>query len=871
MKRRSLSRFSLAVVALGMLWWIAQPGRPATGADAPSGDSCKFPLPNPSGMSVTRYRTLLYDFLAKRCYENWTADRDIRNTGPIIWDAQANQINSYGTHLAVKVYYSPEVWVWLKDKNRQGVIPDGAMIVKEMFEPPATPGAKLSSWTVMIRDKGGSWDGWFWDGFGVDTPPDPGRPVPMIESGFGVYCIRCHASAADGSFTFSSVKNVEGDAVIYRVTVPSMMPEEHPTRNLDIHQEVRALVAAKQAATSLKRAIPPEFYFPDEDYYDKVVAGANGPEQFLTSSQCFACHSASPTDMAYFFRDPKKTPVNLSPYTEWHGSMMAMSGRDPVFHAQVESERIQFPDKRDFLDDKCFSCHGIMGQRQLQNDRKQGFKHEMVYALPSQPFGKYGALARDGVSCAACHHIGKEGLGTPATFTGQFKVDPADTINGPFDDVVALPMKNALGITPRFADQIKSSALCGSCHTVITPTFDKSGKQIGEFYEQTTYLEWLNSDFQNEPGLAQRPVVAAAARSCQDCHMPKKYNDRQLTYRIANAQDLTYPFSENLAPYKDITVKVRDTYSRHTLVGLNIFVNQMFQQFFDVLGIQKQDYMYSAGVPGLETAQNSMVELAEKETADLQILSAKQAGDALEIQVKVTNRAGHNFPSGVAFRRAFLELVVLDGTGNPLWASGRTSAKGEILDGLTSRVLPTEYFWDAATKKQVYQPHFSQKYPITRQDQAQIYEELVEDTDGKFTTSFVRLHKHVKENRLLPKGWKPDGPFAEHTRPVGGAQEDPGYINRNGDGGSEGSNTVLYRVPLTALAGQAASVRTALYYQTLPPYYLKDRAAVIGQGLPDEQTRDARRLKFFVDNMAVPAPIENWKLKIAGKETAIVR
>jgi hypothetical protein len=42
----------------------------------------------------------------------------------------------------------------------------------------------------------------------------------------------------------------------------------------------------------------------------------------------------------------------------------------------------------------------------------------------------------------------------------------------------------------------------------------------------------------------------------------------------------------------------------------------------------------------------------------------------------VTNRAGHKLPSGVGFRRAFLEFAVLDAGGQVLWASGRTDGAG---------------------------------------------------------------------------------------------------------------------------------------------------------------------------------------------------
>ena len=168
---------------------------------------------------------------------------------------------------------------------------------------------------------------------------------------------------------------------------------------------------------------------------------------------------------------------------------------------------------------------------------------------------------------------------------------------------------------------------------------------------------------------------------------------------------------------------------------------------------------------------------------------------------------------------------------------------------------------------QLIQPHFfGTQYPITRQDQVQIYEELVKDNDGLITNSFVRLFEHVKDNRLLPKGWMPDGPYAEFSEPFDRARQDPGYIdpdfakNRRG---SEGSNTVVYRVPLRDLKGIPASAQATLYYQTIPPYYLKDRFSLLKKGLPDKQTQETKRLKYLADYLNVEGtPIDNWKLAV---------
>ena len=931
----------LAFLSFGLLCTLATPGGASgarTAAASQDAGACAA-LPLPSAVGVVEYERRLIPFLKGRCYQSWVADREVRDTGPFVGGIY------YGTHPAVKVFYSPEMWDWVKKRNRRGDAPDGAFIVKEQFTPPASEDSPLTGWSIMVRDAKGSWDGWYWSGHSVDPKYDPQMAsfdplkIDYKGQGFGTYCLRCHASAVEKSSTFSTARNVEDDPISYVVQVPTF---NLPPPNTQLTQPLSAATARPAHDTGAQTARSPHddahptlatpdavqpaaekpAAFPSENF-DHVYAEQKGPPQFVTSDQCIGCHTASDVNMSALFMSP---PVNLSPYTEWRSSMMGLAGRDPVFHAQVEAERAQFADsplgnKDDFLDTKCFHCHGAMGQRQLVIDNLRPgqpvppgggvsppFRHDYVYAMPGEPQSRYGALARDGVSCAVCHQMADQNpkLGTAPSFTGNFSLDKPGTVNGPYKDVQTAPMKQALGITPEHAPQIGSSALCGSCHTVVVPVFDRDGRQLKdragkplEFHEQTTYLEWLNSDYQNEPELSKRPVRIADVQSCQDCHMPKTYAGQRVTTRVANIEDNTYPFVDFRLPDKDLRLKVRDDYARHTLVALNVFVNQMFQQFSGTLGIATGDYMYpsAAGgvtpVAGLVTTENSMLEMA-RQTVALDVVSVGRRGDALEVAVRVRNLAGHSFPSGVEFRRGFLEFVVLDAAGRPLWASGRTNARGEIVEGLTDRVLPTEFFdfackdprlapaqcrescekrFDPARCTQLVQPHFfGERYPVTRQDEVQIYEELVKDSDGLLTNSFVRLYEHVKDNRLLPKGWRPDVPAAEFTEPFGRAREDPGYVPsepaRAGRAageraGSEGSNTVVYRVPLAALGGTPASVQATLHYQTIPPYYLRDRFSLLGRGLPPDRTRETRRLKYFTDYLNVAGtPVRDWKLPV---------
>jgi hypothetical protein len=63
-------------------------------------------------------------------------------------------------------------------------------------------------------------------------------------------------------------------------------------------------------------------------------------------------------------------------------------------------------------------------------------------------------------------------------------------------------------------------------------------------------------------------------------------------------------------------------------------------------------------------------EQARERTAELRIEDVSLSPHDLDVKVRVTNLAGHKLPSGVGFRRAFLELAVLDVSGEVLWCSG---------------------------------------------------------------------------------------------------------------------------------------------------------------------------------------------------------
>ncbi|MGZ8710534.1 MAG: hypothetical protein ACXW28_09930, partial [Thermoanaerobaculia bacterium] len=321
--------------------------------------------------------------------------------------------------------------------------------------------------------------------------------------------------------------------------------------------------------------------------------------------------------------------------------------------------------------------------------------------------------------------------------------------------------------------------------------------------------------------------------------------------RIAIVEDDSYPAAEHRAPTDDIRVRFRTSgFARHELLGMNAFLLEMFKQFNDILGVRKSDYMTGTS-DNLENTQSNLFEQARKRTANV-AADMSVTGRTLTANVTVTNLAGHRLPSGVGFRRAFVEFLVLetrDGRERVVWSSGRTNSVGVIVDG-EGRPLDTELLANGR-----YQKHHE---VITSDDQVQIYEELTKDSDGNFTTSFIRRDEDVKDNRLLPLGWTKEGPdpslngrFLKATYPHGNAANDPDY--RSG----KGFDRVQYRIELPPdVDAKNVSVRASLYYQNIPPYYLQQRFT-IGKG---EATK---RLYYIASNLNLnDSPMENWKILI---------
>jgi hypothetical protein len=242
-------------------------------------------------------------------------------------------------------------------------------------------------------------------------------------------------------------------------------------------------------------------------------------------------------------------------------------------------------------------------------------------------------------------------------------------------------------------------------------------------------------------------------------------------------------------------------------------INEFFQQFPLILGFQQVDWMSEQPSPldppappfgsnfvmelPLFTGFESMLEMAESQTATVEIAPVQKTQDGqLSSVVTVRNLTGHDLPTGVGFRRMFLQFLVLDKQGTTLWASGRTNELGFILDGMTDQVLESEQ--PVRFPGAPIQPHYQ---VINSGSQVQIYQELIRDSGGSLTTSFLRRVTPIKDNRIRPKGFDPrffarsSSQYIRELAELHGEEaKDPYYVNPN----LTGADKIEYRIPLDA-------------------------------------------------------------------------
>ncbi|MCG8329263.1 MAG: T9SS type A sorting domain-containing protein [Chitinophagales bacterium] len=468
---------------------------------------------------------------------------------------------------------------------------------------------------------------------------------------------------------------------------------------------------------------------------------------FPTASTCSGCHGfdSNYNALVDFFGND----VNM--YDDWRATMMANSAKDPFWRAKVSHELLSTPVSfHNDIQTKCTSCHAPMGH---YTALYRGHEHYTIADMLQDTIGL------DGVSCASCHKIAPEQIGE--LHSGNINFDTNRVIYGPYPLPFLGPMAEFVGFEPVQGDHITDAGLCASCHTLLTEPIGQDGELLGTtFVEQATYHEWLNSAYETDNV------------SCQECHLP------QLEESIVISSN--YLFLEGRSPY-----------GLHEMTGANTFMLELMKNYREELDINALPEHYD------ETIDATYVMLQEK-SLDMEMHWMGVEEDTARFQLKLTNKAGHKFPSGYPSRRLFIELLLTTETGDTLFHSGAMN-EDYTLKGETEDV----------------EPHYD---IINSSDQVQIYELAAGDENEEFTVVLEHAYVQLKDNRLPPLGFKIDDPVYDTTRIVGLAIEDNNFNYEEGVEGS-GSDRLAYHIPTLGYNGPI-EVRARAYYHSLPPRWV---------------------------------------------------
>jgi hypothetical protein len=446
------------------------------------------------------------------------------------------------------------------------------------------------------------------------------------------------------------------------------------------------------------------------------------------------------------------TGDDVSPHGLWRASVMANSFRDPYWRASVKMEALAEPERAAEIEAQCLRCHAPMHHH---SRRLGGLDPVGVEAAAADP------MAKDGVSCTVCHQIQPDGLGQETSWAGKPRIGRDRSIFGPYVEPLVEPMEFNANYTPKHGPHVQQSALCATCHTLHT---DYQGER---FPEQTPYLEWRNSVFSDEGG--SNPE----SRTCQQCHMAELPPTR---------------IARNPAG-DDFVIPVRDPYRGHTFVGGNAFLLDMLAKHRDELGV-------TAPAAALQRNAQASRQLLAERTVDVQISELERRDGKLWFSVRVENKTGHKFPTGYPARRAWLHVLVRCGERS-MFDSGGYTRDGRILD-----------IGDPLTHE-----HHTL---VTEPSQVVVWEMVAGDAEGQPTTHLTRMTQRLKDTRLLPKGWRRDGPHAAETAPIG--------IGNDFDF-TAGGDTVHYSVDFPANA-PFGSVVAWVRYQTIPPHWVEPMRAL---------------------------------------------
>jgi hypothetical protein len=274
--------------------------------------------------------------------------------------------------------------------------------------------------------------------------------------------------------------------------------------------------------------------------------------------------------------------------------------------------------------------------------------------------------------------------------------------------------------------------------------------------------------------------------------------------------------------HKDSTEK--NHFSQHHFVGGNVLMLNILQDNIETLGV-------SASTKKIAETRERTATLLQQQSAALTLIDGSVQGGRLTTTVVLESKVGHKFPTGFPSRRAWIHFTVQDGSGATIFESGGVGRDGTIAG-------------DDGDEKMSYEPHYDL---ITGQDQVQIYESVMRNTDGEVTFTLLRAAGYIKDNRLLPKG------FDKLTAATDIGVKGEAATDNNFTGGSD---LVTYQVPIASHSGPF-KVTAELLYTTVSRSFMQD----LGQD--GSLTEVKRFVQFYDDADKTPVTV--------GAATGVIR
>ena len=331
---------------------------------------------------------------------------------------------------------------------------------------------------------------------------------------------------------------------------------------------------------------------------------------------------------------------------EWEASAHRYAAMDAAFQAvqNVMAEQNGAESTR-----YCGGCHDPIS---LFSGTKNIFVEDLTNLAGYQ----------EGISCIACHAIQATDVKGNANYTvvqperyAYELHEPTGAANRFLRDFLirAYPRHHTGSLSHRL---FKSPEFCAGCHKQF---IDAEINNVGWVQLQNQYDNWRHSRW-NQKGDSSQTV------ECRECHMPLVDPSTE----PASGDELDYNRTADDGAHRN-----------HRFLGAN--------QFMPVLHQLPGGQEHAALVEEWLRGEIEIPEIADKWAEgpavpiELVLPEVVTPGETVAVTVSITNnKAGHDFPTGpLDIIQAWVELIVEDEAGNPVFSSGTLDERRFIEPG----------------------------------------------------------------------------------------------------------------------------------------------------------------------------------------------